>query len=536
VKTVEGKNISLGIGGLLMFSDQENPLVGVRFQESGFKGNGLEKPLPKDKWRVVDSVENEHLQTLWDNGISRGKLEYLVHDEGTPEGKAERKNIREIFQFLGEELQSPDFNKGAEGLLKEIGVEFAAPTGDSPTQSNLLCVNDEGMRYLTKGNVYELQKKSALFCEVVDDSGMTRSYKRERFTETSEPITTNAEIKEMGAREYVLPGFVDEIEAFLKCGTEWDKSRSVNLLFTGPKGTGKTELVSELRKRCGFSTANHQINGGADVDPHSFFGNVGLKVENGVSVTAFEPGPLYRAVVEGTKVDKDGIQVLDKAGNPIITGKPGLLLFDEFAAMRPDSLLQVFNRVLEVPREPGASRVIEILDGNGKVIKSHPGFAIILAGNNAGNGADSEEHAEYTAQSSVMDGSSMDRVTFCFEFGYNLEAEKDILNRHIVDEKLQEKVAEFITSLRKLWTEGKVETLISTRRIINVAESFERLEQTYKDEDKNNLFTRAMKRSLFPFLKEAEKHAYAEPVRMFFEVDIATEAVKEKGYFFPKRK
>lgn len=534
MKKVEGKNISLGIGGLLLFSDQDTAIGGVRFQEPSFKGNAIEKPLPIEKWAVVDSVDKEPMQVLWDNGLSRGKLEYLVHDENTPEGKEERENLLKIFSFLGEELQSPVYNAGANDILKEIGVVFASEERKSET-ANLLCIDDEGAYYLTKGKVYRLMNKSAMFVEIVDDDGLTRNYKSTRFTPTSEPVS-EIKAKDMIAREYVLPDFVDEIESFLKCGTEWDKFRSVNLLFTGPKGTGKTELVGELRKRCGFSTVNHQINGGADVDPHAFFGGVALKSQNGVSITQFEPGPLYRAVVEGTKVDEDGIQVLDKDGNPIIVGKPGLLLFDEFAAMRPDSLLQVFNRVLEVPRDPGIPRVIEILDGNGKVIKSHPGFAMILAGNNAGNGADAEEHAEYTAQSSVMDGSSMDRITFCFEFGYNLEAEKDILNRYIVDEKIQEKAAALITKLRQLWTEGKVETLISTRRIINVAESFERLEQTYKDEDKNDLFTRALKRALFPFLKEAEKHAYAEPVRMFFAVDIATEAVNEKGYFFPRRK
>lgn len=319
-------------------------------------------------------------------------------------------------------------------------------------------------------------------------------------------------------RKYYFPEFIEEVECILQCGKDWSKNRSVNLMLTGPHGVGKTEFVNEIATRCGFSKVFH-VNGREDMCSGDFLGEqtVEIDLKTLQNRITFRKGPLYKAFIEGTQVDENGNQILDKNGNPIVTGKPGIFFLDEFAVLLPGVFLSVFNRVMEIPRNAGESRSLEISMDGGRVIKSHPGFAMILSGNTVGKGTESESTMGYTAQNNIMDDSTLNRITAIYEFYFNLPAEEEIIAIAFQDEKLVKKFFNFVNSSRELFFKNKISTLISTRTIVNVMDVYERLLPLYNHQEALKI---ALKRSLFAGLREHEIQAWKELSRSEIGINI----------------
>lgn len=336
--------------------------------------------------------------------------------------------------------------------------------------------------------------------------------------------------KELG-HQYLMPEFSDEVIALLRCSVQ-RSAKSVNILLEGARGTGKSEFAHEIAKRAGFAKCI-QVNGREDMDSSDFLGDKTVVIDpvSKQNKIVFNKGPLYKAFIEGTECDEEGNQILyndkgervyDWTGNPKVIGKPALFFLDEFAAVLPSVFLAVFNRAMEIPRNGGECRSIEISADGGRVVKSHPGFAMFLAGNTVGKGTESESQMGYTAQNNLMDDSTLDRITATYHFGYNIEAEDNIIISKLKDDFMADKLMNFRNEIRKQWKEGKVETLLSTRAIVSICD----LAALFKGVKKDYV-PLAIYRSVFSGLRDREKSGWNEVIRYQFDCNVQNEFLKK---------
>lgn len=329
--------------------------------------------------------------------------------------------------------------------------------------------------------------------------------------------------------EYVMPEFTPKVKAILRAAVSGNGTG--NILLTGPMGTGKSEFVHELCKEFGLKC--FQVNGSETLIPDDFYGSLSVKEgEKGSSITVFDKGPLYRAFLEGTKVNENGEQELDENGEPIVVGAPGVFFLDEFAAMLPETFLGVFNRVLEIPRDGSSkSRTMEVIKDGGKVVKSHPGMIVFLAGNTVGTGNNGKYSTIYSAQGNRMDESTRSRVTLVANFGYNLKAERGLIQSAFNDDLEVERMVKFVADLRAMFRNQQgVTAPVSTRAIVNIL----RLYRMYKGEGIDNPIPEAIRDSVYNLLAEEDKPAWAEECRMVYGVNFMEEDAKkseEYAYF-----
>ena len=342
------------------------------------------------------------------------------------------------------------------------------------------------------------------------------------------------------SHSYIKPEFYDRIIMNLKCAKEPFKYRSKNILFVGSKGTGKTSCTEEIVKDAGFGRLYHQ-NGTAEMGVSDFVGSKTVLVDKSTAQNyiTFSKGPLYLAMIHGTEVDSDGNQVLyDENGNvsidgePKIVGEPGLYFLDEFEAIDPRVFLSVFNRVMEIPASPGKGRHLEISEDGGRVVKSHPGFAMILGGNLLGKGIEDDSQAGYTAQNNQHDDSTLDRINAVYEFGYNLEAEKSIAFIYLSDDELVDKVVTFVDKIRKQWEGGVVDSLFSTRNLVSLCDQI----NLYKNEPIANPVGQAFFECIYSFLRYRERKAWDITFEMVFGYSIEKQFCnKMKNVYIPRR-
>lgn len=323
--------------------------------------------------------------------------------------------------------------------------------------------------------------------------------------------------------EYRMPEFAGKVKALLKKAIIGE--RSCNLLLYGAMGTGKTEFVNEIAREMGFSKVYH-VNGIEEMDESAFYGRFTVKIDpkSGNNYTPFSKGALYRAFIEGTELDENGDQVLydkngnrtnDPSGNPRVVGKPAIFFLDEFATIRPEVFLGVFNRALEIPRNPGESRSIEITAENGKTVKSHPGLVLIFAGNTNGNGNSGEFQGCYTAQTNRMDASTLNRMTAKYQFGYNRIAEQEIAETKLQDDFQVDNLLKLRDNARRMHKDGKVETLFSTRNIIEISECA----KSYRDSNIKDWMPEAVRDCFYNGVSEQDKPAFNEIIRMIWNKD-----------------
>ena len=238
-------------------------------------------------------------------------------------------------------------------------------------------------------------------------------------------------------------------------------------------------------------------------------------------------------MIEGTEVDENGDQILyDKEGNvckdgePKVIGKPAVFFLDEFATVRPEVFLGVFNRVLEIPRH-GGSRSATVNCDNGKVIKSHPSFVMFFAGNTNGCGNNGKFQYGYTAQTNRMDVSTLNRMSGTFRFGYNIEAEKRIA-RTLNDDYAFDSLMMFITSVRNMYLNERTETLFTTRTLVNIVSTA----KAYRDAGDERWLVDSIKDTVFNSVSEEDKAAWNETIRSVWGVDIMTEEAQSNDKYF----
>ena len=336
----------------------------------------------------------------------------------------------------------------------------------------------------------------------------------------------NPVIKNVVSYKYRMPDFAGQVRNLVRQSINGDGM--VNILCTGGMGTGKTEFVYEIAREFGLKV--FQVNGSEGLNMDDFFGTmaVGIDEKTQQNYTYFDKGPLYRAFIEGTKVDENGNQVLDENGDPIVTGKPAVFFLDEFAAMLPEVFLGVFNRAMEIPRQNGKGRSIEIPRDNGRVVKSHPGMVMFLAGNTVGTGNGGRFQMGYTAQGNKMDESTRNRVTGFYKFGYNKEAEKSIALSMLNDDWEAERLMIFRDNARNMFRNEKVETLFTTRSIVATCE----VARNFRKNGERDWMANAICVAVLNGLPETDKVAFNEQIRLIWGVDFMQQESTSNTYDF----
>jgi len=335
------------------------------------------------------------------------------------------------------------------------------------------------------------------------------------------------------AHEYIPPYFQDEIYSMFKVAVNHTSEKSVNVMFVGPHGSGKTEMVYFMSPKIGFDRV-FQINGREDMDTASFLGDKTVVVDDKTmqNYVSYQRGVIEQAMTHGLEKDEnDNVAVDEKTGKVKVVGKPALLFIDEYAAIEPTVNI-VLNRLLQIPNHPGQSRVIELDNDGGRKILSHPGFCVVLAGNTLGKGLNSELDQQYTAQDYQQDASTLDRISAVFEFGYNLDAEKKIVISKLGDDSLATKMLEFRNAIRNAYCKRSVETLLSTRLLIGVCDAI----RMFKDSGINDAIGKALYRTFFNRVTETEKAAWNEQIKIIFNINIIEKFENSPQMWMPKMK
>jgi len=249
---------------------------------------------------------------------------------------------------------------------------------------------------------------------------------------------------------YVPPKIAKDIISLLA-----DEASHIPFLV-GPTQSGKSTLVRYLGRELGRKV--FQINCRGDMGSELFFGEKTITIDAATKQNqiVFQKGLVEQAMVEG----------LDENGNEV--GAPGLLFIDEIPSC-PAHVAHGLNRLFEGddPR-----RTVVIAEDGGRVIRSHSGFRIIVAGNTAGRGANDMSAAAYTAQHDALDISLLNRISVFFRMGYDRDVEKRILAEKIGDDKVSRQVMKFRDAIRQAIREGKATTPFSTAHIVHIADMF----------------------------------------------------------------
>lgn len=401
------------------------------------------------------------------------------------------------------EIENANANNGAAMTLDELVRKV--------WKGDVVLDDNDAVKYIDDANGKRLMEEGVVV--VRDGSVIT-------FTRHN-PIVRNAV-----SHRYRMPDFADQVRGLVRQSIDGDGM--VNILCTGGMGTGKTEFVYEIAREFGLKV--FQVNGSEGLTMDDFFGTmaVGIDEKTQQNYTYFDKGPLYRAFIEGTKVDENGDQVLDENGDPIVVGKPAVFFLDEFAAMLPEVFLGVFNRAMEIPRQSGRGRSIEVSRDNGRVVKSHPGMVMFLAGNTVGTGNGGRFQMGYTAQGNKMDESTRNRVTGFYRFGYNREAEKSVAVSILNDDYETERLMRFRDHARDMFRNEKVETLFTTRSIVATCE----VARNFRRNGESDWMANALCVAVLNGLPETDKPAFNEQIRLIWGVDFMQKESCGNGYDF----
>jgi MoxR-like ATPase len=210
------------------------------------------------------------------------------------------------------------------------------------------------------------------------------------------------------------------------------------VFISGHSGNGKTFMVEQVCAKVKRPMIRVQMS--RETDEDDLIG--GFRLIDGE--TKFMKGPVLRAMEIGA-----------------------LLLIDE--ADRAD---------------PGKAMCLQgILEGKpyfmkktGEIIEATEGFNVIVTANTKGRGSDDGRYVAAT----MLDDAWLERFPITIEQEYPTAAiEKKILTNYLSDDTITEDDKAFVEHLtvwseiiRKTFTEGAIDELISTRRLVHIAQTF----------------------------------------------------------------
>lgn len=283
---------------------------------------------------------------------------------------------------------------------------------------------------------------------------------------------------------YVPPAIVDDMLAVIT-----DEASHI-IQLVGVTQCGKSTLVRYIANKTGRKL--FQINCRGDMDSATFFGEKTIRIDEATKQNeiVFIKGIVEQAMTEG----------LDENGNEV--GEPAILFLDE-ASAAPAHIIHGLNRLFE---SDDPKRTLVIAEDGGRVVRSHRGFRIVMAGNTVGRGANTAEESMYAAQRDALDISLLNRVAVTFRMGYDRNAEKHIASEKIGDDKVTALLLKFRDSIRSQVKAGKLTSPFSTKRIIDIANMYRVF---------GNI-TKAVYFVCFEQLLPEEKPAYNETVKLIF--------------------
>ena len=241
-------------------------------------------------------------------------------------------------------------------------------------------------------------------------------------------------------KNYVPFGEFKMIEKIISSG------KFFPVFISGHSGNGKTFMVEQACSKAKRAMIRVQMS--RETDEDDLIG--GFRLIEGE--TKFMKGPVLRAMEIGA-----------------------LLLIDE--ADRAD---------------PGKAMCLQgILEGKpyymkktGEIIKPADGFNIIVTANTKGRGSDDGRYVAAT----MLDDAWLERFPITIEQEYPSPViEKKILTNYLNDGTMTEDDKSFIEHLtvwsdiiRKTFTEGAIDELISTRRLVHIAQTFRMIGERQK--------------------------------------------------------
>lgn len=219
----------------------------------------------------------------------------------------------------------------------------------------------------------------------------------------------------------------------------WLLGNFKNLMLTGPTGSGKTQLISQVAARTGWPLYDVACSETTEADDILYT----RSLVNGN--TAWEEGPGIKAMKEG-----------------------GILLLDEFNLMQPGQLAGL-HKLLD-----HTGFMSKQVDENGKpiFIKPHPNFRVACAGN-AVNGEGAGSYAGIVRHQNIATINRMD-LTLVMDY-LSEELEMKILQGKFPG--LSNNCLRFLLDLangtRQMHKAGKMNNPISTRKLCHIANILE---------------------------------------------------------------
>jgi hypothetical protein len=201
------------------------------------------------------------------------------------------------------------------------------------------------------------------------------------------------------------------------------------VFITGLSGNGKTMMVEQVCAKLGKEVV--RVNISPETDKSDLIGS--------------------STMIDGNVVWRDGpVLIAMKRG--------ALLLLDEVD--RGTDKLLCLQAVLE-----GSSYFNE---KTGETVFPAPGFTVVATANTKGRGADDGKYL-----SRILDDAFLERFRNCVEQEYpEPKTERKILSKHLQDELFIEKLVQWADVVRKTYEEGGCDEVISTRRLVHIAETY----------------------------------------------------------------
>ncbi len=223
--------------------------------------------------------------------------------------------------------------------------------------------------------------------------------------------------------DYVPFGFYKDLSNIVK------SNQFYPVFITGLSGNGKTLMVeqvcAELKREC------IRVNISIETDESDLLG-----------------GP---TLVNGNVVNRDG---------PVITAmkRGAILLIDEVD--RGSNKLMCLQGILE--GKPYFNKK------NGELVHPASGFNVIATANTKGKGS---EEGRYLSQ--ILDDAFLERFPITVEQEYpDAKTEKKILTPLIADAEFVDNLCQWADVVRKSFEQGAVDEIISTRRLVHIAQAF----------------------------------------------------------------
>lgn len=223
--------------------------------------------------------------------------------------------------------------------------------------------------------------------------------------------------------DYVPFGFYNDLRNIIKSGDFYP------VFITGLSGNGKTLMVEQVA--AGLKRECIRVNISIETDESDLLG-----------------GP---TLVNGNVVNRDG---------PVLQAmkRGAILLIDEVD--RGSNKLMCLQGILE--GKPYYNKK------SGEMVYPKSGFTVVATANTKGRGS---EEGKYLSQ--ILDDAFLERFPITVEQDYpDAKTEKKILTPLIPDPEFVERLIQWADIVRQSYSQGAVDEIISTRRLVHIAKAY----------------------------------------------------------------